>query len=70
MRRSVHTGLTSEGRIEVLSGLESGDTIVVTGNNTLRDGAQVRVVAGPGAEAPARSGAPASPDTSTGGGES
>lgn len=48
MRRSVQTGLTSEGRVEVLSGLEAGDIIVVAGANTLRDGAQVRIVAGPG----------------------
>lgn len=45
LRRSVRTGLTSEGRVEILSGLSAGETIVVAGNNTLRDGAQVRVVA-------------------------
>jgi len=55
-RRTVQTGLTSEGRVEILAGLEEGDTIVVTGSNTLRDGAEVRVVAGPGAGAPAAGG--------------
>lgn len=67
-RRSVQTGLTSEGRVEVLSGLEPGDTIVITGSNTLRDGAQVRVVAGPGAGAPAAGGA--EPQNRTSGGAS
>jgi RND family efflux transporter MFP subunit len=66
LRRTVQTGLTSQGRIEVLSGLEAGDTIVVTGGNTLRDGAEVRVVQGPGSnpsagrESPGESANPAS----------
>jgi RND family efflux transporter MFP subunit len=51
VRRTVETGMTSEGRVEILSGLAAGDTVVVTGSNSLRDGAPVRVVAGPGAEA-------------------
>ena len=67
MRRSVQTGLTSEGRVQVLSGIEAGDTIVVTGSNSLRDGAQVRVVAGPGAGTPA---AQEQPQNSTSGGAS
>jgi membrane fusion protein, multidrug efflux system len=58
MRRSVQTGLTSEGQVEVLSGIEPGDTIVVTGGNTLRDGAEVRIVAGPGAGVAPAAGAP------------
>src|SRR5690606_14487291 len=47
MRRSIQTGLTSEGKVEVLSGVEPGEVIVVAGANTLRDGATVRVVSGP-----------------------
>lgn len=47
VRRSVQTGLTAEGRVEILSGLEQGDLIVVAGSNTLRDGATVRIVGGP-----------------------
>lgn len=47
VRRTVETGLTSEGRVEILSGLEPGEAIIVVGNNGLRDGADVRVMAGP-----------------------
>jgi membrane fusion protein, multidrug efflux system len=49
LRRSVSTGLTSRGQVEIVSGLSPGEAVVVTGNNSLRDGADVRVVAGPGA---------------------
>lgn len=69
MRRTIQTGLTSEGRVEVLGGVEAGDTIVVGGANTLRDGAQVRVVAGPGAGG-TPAGGPDEPETSTSGGAS
>lgn len=48
-RRPVQIGLTSRGQVEILSGLESGEAVVVSGNNSLRDGAEVRVVRGPGA---------------------
>lgn len=41
-RRTVETGLTSEGRVEILVGLEPGERVVVAGNNALRDGALVR----------------------------
>lgn len=51
-RHAVETGLTSQGKVQILSGLKEGDVVVSTGNNNLRDGAEVRVVAGPGAEAP------------------
>lgn len=47
MRTSVQTGLTAEGRVEVVSGVKAGDVIVVAGANSLRDGAAVRVVGGP-----------------------
>jgi membrane fusion protein, multidrug efflux system len=49
LRRSVGTGLSSRGQVEVTSGLSVGDVVVVTGNNSLRDGGNVRVVSGPGA---------------------
>lgn len=55
-RRPVETGLTSRGQVEVLSGLEAGETVVTVGNNNVRDGAEVRVVAGPGAGAAPRQG--------------
>lgn len=44
VRRSIETGLTSEGNIEVVSGLRLGQRVVTAGSNMLRDGAAVRVV--------------------------
>lgn len=44
LRRPVTTGLTSQGSVEILSGLEPGEAVVVAGGNALRDGAPVRVV--------------------------
>jgi membrane fusion protein, multidrug efflux system len=43
-RRSVRIGLTSEGRVEITDGIQTGEVIVVTGTNNVRDGAAVRVV--------------------------
>jgi membrane fusion protein, multidrug efflux system len=42
-RRTVRTGLTSQGRIEIVSGLTEGEQVVVTGNANLREGMSVRV---------------------------
>ncbi|HEX6693293.1 MAG TPA: efflux RND transporter periplasmic adaptor subunit [Longimicrobiales bacterium] len=44
VRRAVETGVTSEGRVEIRSGLSEGEQIVVAGNNLLRDGMGVRAV--------------------------
>jgi RND family efflux transporter MFP subunit len=64
VRRTVSTGLTSQGRIEVLSGLAEGDHVVVLGHNTLRDGMTVRAVGGAAEVTPTQSsaGAPAAVD--------
>ncbi|MBU1700116.1 MAG: efflux RND transporter periplasmic adaptor subunit [Candidatus Eisenbacteria bacterium] len=43
-RRIVTTGLTSQGRVEITSGLAPGDVVVTVGNNALQDGANVRIV--------------------------
>lgn len=43
-RRTVRTGLDTEGRVEILTGISRGDPVVVAGTNGLRDGARVRVV--------------------------
>jgi len=48
-RRVVSTGLTWQGRIEIIAGLAAGETVVTLGNNILQDGAAVRVVRAPGA---------------------
>jgi membrane fusion protein (multidrug efflux system) len=42
--RSVTTGLTNDGYIEILSGLEQGETIVTAGQSNLTDGARVETV--------------------------
>jgi len=52
-RRPVETGLNSQGRVQVVSGLDEGESVVTIGTNNVRDGIEVRVVQGPGAgEAP------------------
>jgi membrane fusion protein, multidrug efflux system len=43
VRRTVTTGLTSQGRIEIVGGLEEGEEVVVIGNSNLREGMTVRV---------------------------
>ena len=43
-QRPVTTGLSSDGRIEILSGLEAGDTVVTAGQPNLTDGARVETV--------------------------
>jgi RND family efflux transporter MFP subunit len=48
-RRTVVTGLTSRGQVEIVSGLAEGERVVVTGNNSLRDGVTVRVAGQGGA---------------------
>lgn len=58
-RRAVRVGQTSGSLVEILEGLQPGDTVVSVGADQLRDGAQVRVVA------PIGSGAPATPQTGT-----
>jgi RND family efflux transporter MFP subunit len=52
VRRTVETGLTSLGQVEIRSGLQEGEQIVTVGSNTLRDGMSVRAVSS-GAAAPA-----------------
>jgi membrane fusion protein (multidrug efflux system) len=41
LRRSVTTGIETNGQIEILDGLDEYDTIVVTGQSGLRDGSKV-----------------------------
>jgi membrane fusion protein, multidrug efflux system len=56
-RRPVTTGLTSRGRVEIVSGLSDGDPVVVIGNSNLREGMTVRVA---GSEPQSRTDVPAS----------
>jgi HlyD family secretion protein len=46
-RRDVRLGLAGDGQVEVLSGLEPGEQVVVAGASLLSDGARVRIVGGP-----------------------
>lgn len=43
-QRTVTTGLADADRIEILSGLEPGDTVVIAGQPNLTDGAKIEVV--------------------------
>ena len=47
LRREVETGLVSGGRVEIVSGLNPGEIVVVEGGTTLREGAAVRTVGAP-----------------------
>ncbi|HEU4800380.1 MAG TPA: efflux RND transporter periplasmic adaptor subunit [Gemmatimonadales bacterium] len=47
VRRSVRRGEYYGERVEVLSGIAAGDTVVTTGATTLRDGAALRFVSAP-----------------------
>ena len=43
VRRAVRTGLHSAGRVEIVSGLDVGEMVIVAGNTQLREGAAVRI---------------------------
>jgi RND family efflux transporter MFP subunit len=49
VRRSVETGQTVSGWVEITRGLETGDRVVSSGQVNLRPGAPVRITAGDGA---------------------
>jgi membrane fusion protein, multidrug efflux system len=66
-RRAVVAGMVSEGRVQILSGLEAGDEVVTVGTNGLRDGATVRVV-GTGGNREQGTGNSGKPDATAAGG--
>jgi len=41
--RIVKTGIEADNRVEIISGVQSGDKVIVAGNEKLKDGADVRV---------------------------
>lgn len=43
-RRSIDVGYEESGMLEVLAGLEPGDTVVTAGKGSLRDGARIEVI--------------------------
>lgn len=44
--RPVSIGISHKGRIQITKGLQQGETVVVTGNEKLKNGAQVRIAKG------------------------
>ena len=44
-KRSVELGLEEEGLLEVLSGVEPGEQLIVAGQGGLKDGAAIRILA-------------------------
>jgi membrane fusion protein, multidrug efflux system len=67
--RPVKIGVTDGNRVEVLSGLEAGDRIVIDGADKLREGAKVIVRAEADANSPAGGAAKASDGDKGGGGD-
>jgi membrane fusion protein, multidrug efflux system len=47
-RRLITTGLEADGKVQVISGLQSGETVVTAGNEKLKDGVAVKVQGGAG----------------------
>ena len=43
-RRTVTTGYDGAGGVEILEGLGEGETVVTAGKNSLRDGAEIRII--------------------------
>ena len=61
-RVAVKVGLRQPGKVEILEGLDAGDTVVTAGHQRLqKDGTVVRVVDVPGSGAPKPAGAPGQP---------
>lgn len=59
VRRNVELGYEEEDVVEVLSGLEVGERVIVVGQDGLTDGTPIQVLKGPGADeagSPARAG--------------
>lgn len=58
VRRAVRRGDVFQGRVEIREGLVPGDTVIVAGATTVRDGAAVRIVTSPSADATRRPAVP------------
>lgn len=52
VKRTVETGLSSRGNVEILSGLQDGDSVIVVGQTSLKDGTGVSIVGQPSDTAP------------------
>jgi membrane fusion protein (multidrug efflux system) len=47
-RRVVQTGLEAEGRVQIVSGIQPGETVITAGNEKLKDGMEVKAQGGAG----------------------
>jgi membrane fusion protein (multidrug efflux system) len=47
-RRVVQTGMEAEGRVQIVSGVQPGETVVTAGNEKLKDGMEVKAQGGAG----------------------
>jgi membrane fusion protein (multidrug efflux system) len=47
-QRKVQTGIEESGRVQILSGLEPGEKVIVAGQEKLKDGAEIRLPGAPG----------------------
>ena len=59
IRRKVETGVEVNGRTHILSGLETGDKLIVAGYERLKDGAPVQLPESGGAKKPGETAKPA-----------
>jgi RND family efflux transporter MFP subunit len=48
LRRKLETGIEGDGRVQIISGLQPGEKVIVAGNEKLRDGMEVKVQGGGG----------------------
>jgi len=42
LRRKLETGIEGDGRVQIITGLQPGEKVVVAGNEKLRDGMEVK----------------------------
>jgi membrane fusion protein (multidrug efflux system) len=47
-RRVVQTGLEASGRVQIVSGVQPGETVITAGNKKLKDGMEVKIQVGAG----------------------
>jgi len=56
-QRKVQTGIEEGGRVQILSGLKPGEKVIVSGQEKLKDGAEIRLPAPPKDGQPGKTGA-------------
>ncbi len=47
-QRKVETGIEDGGRIQILSGVDAGENVIISGQEKLKDGAEIRMPGAPG----------------------